>query len=694
MEEQVFKTEINGKKFSIRAGKIAKQASGSVIVQYEDTIVLVTVVSSKEPKENLSFLPLTVEYQEKIYAAGRIPGNYFRREIGRPSEKETLTCRLIDRSIRPIFEKGYSHEVQVIATVLSRDKENEPDILAIVGASAALEISDIPFAGPISGIRVGRIEGEFIANPTLEQMEKSDIDLIIAGSKTGVTMVEGGADVASEKEIIDAIFFGHKAMEPIIELQQELKKILGKQKKKFVPNKIDEELFNKIKELGKDKIYKVIQIKEKMERGKALANLKQELIDSLGEDFIQKEKEIISLFDDLVKKISREIVLKENKRIDGRDFDEIRNITCETKILPRPHGSALFTRGETQVLSILTLGSGPDKQRVETLSGNEERQFMLHYNFPPFSVGECRRLGGPSRRDIGHGALATRSLEKILPSNTDFEYTIRLVGEVMESNGSSSMATVCSSTLAMMDGGVPIKAPVSGIAMGLIQDKDNTVILSDIIGDEDHFGDMDFKVAGTREGITALQMDIKIKELNKDIMIKALEQAKKGRLHILDKMLETLDTPRMEMSPYAPKITSIKINPDKIRDIIGPGGKMIRAIQADTNTNIEVDDSGLIKIAAENQEDCNKAVIIVSDIGLDPEIGKIYKGKVVKTTDFGAFVRIKTGTDGLVHISELSSGRVKKVTDVVKEGDIIKVKVLEITRDGKIRLSLRAAKEQ
>lgn len=688
--EQIFKTQVNGKDFTITAGKIAKQASGSVIVQHGETIVLVTAVAAKSPRDSVSFLPLTVEYQEKIYAAGRIPGNYFRREIGRPSERETLTARLIDRPIRPLFEKGWAYETQVIATVISTDKKNEPDVLALVGASAALQMSDIPFAGPIAGVRVGRIDGEFVANPTIEQMENSDIELVVAGSKTGVVMVEGGADIVSEADMLDAIFFGHESMQPIIDLQEELKAALGKEKRSYTPPEVDQDLLNKVTELSEEKIHTAVQTQGKMERTKALDDVRTEMIESLGEEFSDRVGEVKSIFGDLIKKVSRKIVLTENKRIDGRAFDKVRDIACEVGTLPRPHGSALFTRGETQVLGILTLGSGPDEQRIETLNGNETRNFMLHYNFPPFSVGECRRAGGPSRRDIGHGNLAHRALQRVLPNPEDFEYTIRLVGEVMESNGSSSMGTVCSGTLALMDGGVPIKAPVSGIAMGLVSDEENTVVLTDILGDEDHFGDMDFKVAGTEEGITALQMDIKIRELSKDVLIKALNQAREGRLHILRRMLETLDNSRDNMSPYAPKIISVKINPDKIREIIGPGGKMIRSIQADTNTNIEVDDSGLVKIAAENQEDGEAAAKIVTDIGLDPEIGAIYEGEVVKITDFGAFVRIKTGTDGLVHISELANQRVKKVTDVVKEGEVIRVKVLEITRDGKIRLSLKA----
>ena len=688
--EKVVKTKINGKEFSISTGKVAKQAGGSVLVQYGETIVLVTAVSSKDPKAEISFLPLTVEYQERIYSAGRIPGNYFRREIGRPSEKETLTSRLIDRPIRPLFPEGYSYETQVIATVYSMDKVNEPDVLSLVGASAALQISDIPFEGPIAGIRVGRVDGEFVANPTLEQIEASDINLVVAGSKTGVIMVEGGAETVSEEDMISAIYFGHSAMQPIIEMQEELKKALGKEKREIAQPEIDQELFKRITELVNDKVHTAVQVKDKMERGKALGQVKEELLASISEEYPEREKEIKGLFKDLLHNVSRNIVLKEGKRIDGRAFDEVRNIDCEVGNLPRPHGSALFTRGETQVQGVLTLGSGLDEQRVETLAGQTTRQFLLHYNFPPFSVGECRRSGGPSRRDIGHGNLAHRALEKVIPDSEDFEYTIRLVGEVLESNGSSSMGTVCAGTLAMMDGGVPIKAPVSGIAMGLVKEGDNMVVLSDILGDEDHFGDMDFKVAGPKEGITALQMDIKIKELPREVMEKALHQAKAGRLHILDRMLDALDSTRADISPYAPKIVRVEVKKDKIREIIGPGGKMIREIQASTNTSVEINDDGIVKIAGENEEEVAAAVKLVTDIAVDPEPGEIYEGKVVKIADFGAFVNIKTGTDGLVHISELAHKRVNKVTDVLNEGDIVKVKVLAVSRDGKIKLSCKA----
>ncbi|MBU4317908.1 MAG: polyribonucleotide nucleotidyltransferase [Proteobacteria bacterium] len=691
--QTTFKAELGGRSLSIETGKMAKQASGAVVVQYGDTIVLVTVVASNETRET-DFLPLTVEYQEKIYAAGRIPGNYFRREIGRPSEKETLTARLIDRPIRPLFTKGFSNETQIIATVLSMDQKNDPDTLAMIGASAALEISDIPFAGPIAAVRVGRIDGEYVINPALEDWDKSDINIIVAGSKTGVVMVEGGGDIVSEAEMLGAIDFGHQAMQAVISIQENLKAACGVAKRAVAIPVKDEALVQLVQEKASSKISEAIIIPGKMDRHKALRNMKVLVMDELGPDYSERKSEVGEILEDLQKKISRDLILKQHRRMDGRKFDEIRPITCEVGLLPRPHGSALFTRGETQVLGVLTLGSGQDEQRVETLSGEELRQFMVHYNFPPYSVGEVKRMGGPSRRDIGHGGLSTRAIEKVIPSKEQFDYTIRLVSEVMESNGSSSMGTVCSGILALMDGGVPIKAPVAGIAMGLVKDESNVVVLSDILGDEDHTGDMDFKVAGTKDGITALQMDIKVRELSRDIMEKALEQARVGRLFILEKMLEALRESREEISPFAPKIVTIKINPDKIRDIIGPGGKMIRSIQSETNTKIEIDDSGTVKIAAISKEEADKALALINGITMEPEIGKVYEGTVVKIMDFGAFVQILPGTDGLVHISQLSDKRVTKVSDVVKEGDKIKVKVLEISKDGKIRLSHKAALEE
>ena len=684
--------QLGGKSLSIQTGKVAKQASGSVLVQYADTVVLVSAVSAKEPR-SADFLPLTVEYQEKIYAAGRIPGNYFRREIGRPSEKETLTARLIDRPIRPLFPKGYNFETQIIATVLSMDQENDPDTLAMIGASAALELSDIPFAGPIACVRVARINGELRINPTITELENSDINLIVAGSKTGVVMVEGGGNIVGESEMLEAIEFGHQQMQPIIELQEKLREAAGKPKREFQPPEKDQELVDKVTaELG-EAIRQAAVVPEKMARQDALRKVKIDYIENLGEDFSERQEEISAIFGDLKKQIIRQMILEEGRRIDGRSFDRVRPIACETSILPRPHGSALFTRGETQVLGVLTLGSGQDEQRVETLSGEEFRPFMLHYNFPPFSVGETKRFTGPSRRDIGHGGLSTRALEKVLPDKEDFDYTIRVVSEVLESNGSSSMGTVCAGTMAMMDGGVPIKSPVAGIAMGLVKEEDKVVILSDILGDEDHTGDMDFKVAGTKDGITALQMDIKILELSRDILEKALEQARVGRLHILGKMLETIDEARKEISPYAPKVITLKINPDKIREVIGPGGKTIRAIQSETNTRIEIEDSGLVKIAAYSKEEGEAAEKQVKEIAMEPEVGSIYEGKVVKITDFGAFVQLSPGTDGLVHISQLANHRVTRVSDIVKEGQMIRVKVLEINRDGKIRLSHKAVSD-
>ncbi|UCH22696.1 MAG: polyribonucleotide nucleotidyltransferase [Deltaproteobacteria bacterium] len=685
--------QIGGKPLSIQTGKVAKQASGAVVVQYGETIVLVTVVSTNEERP-ADFLPLTVEYQEKIYAAGRIPGNYFRREIGRPSEKETLTARLIDRPIRPLFPKNYRFETQVIATVLSMDQENDPDTLAMSGASAALTISDIPFKGPIACVRVGRIDGELVINPAISLWEKSDINLIVAGSKTGVVMVEAGADIVKEADILEAIYFGHRAMQPLIELQEKLREAVGVPKRPFMTPDKDPALVSKIETQAKLPMREALLIPEKLKRYAALEQIKADVVESFGEEYTDRKEEIYEILQDLQKVTCRNLVLEENRRIDNRKFDEIRPITCEPGMLPRPHGSALFTRGETQVLGVLTLGSGPDEQRVETLSGEEFRPFMLHYNFPPFSVGEVKRIGGPSRRDIGHGGLSTRALEKILPTKEKFDYTIRIVSEVLESNGSSSMGTVCAGTLALMDGGVPIKSPVAGIAMGLVSDGDRVVILSDILGDEDHTGDMDFKVAGTKDGITALQMDIKILELSRDIMQKALEQARVGRLFILEKMLETLKESRKEISPYAPKIITIKINPDKIREIIGPFGKIIRSIQNETNTRIEIEDSGIVKIAAFCKEDADAAQKLINDIAMEPEVGRVYEGTVQKVMDFGAFVQILPGTDGLVHISQLANRRITNVSDVVKEGDRIKVKVLEISRDGKIRLSHKAVLEE
>jgi len=684
-----FKTQIGEETLSLQSGKVARQASGSVLVQYGETIVLVTVVSTNEVRD-VDFLPLSVEYQEKIYAAGRIPGNYFRREIGRPSEKETLTARLTDRPIRPLFPEGYCYETQVIATVLSMDKVNDPDILALNGASAALEISDIPFEGPIAAVRVGRIEGELIVNPSIEQRKVSDINIIVAGSRTGVIMVEGGGEMVSESEMVEAIYFAHEKLQPIIELQEKLKEAVGVEKRECTLSGHDPELVEKVHAAAESRMAEALTIPEKLKRQRALSTLKAEVFEGLGEAYAERQKEVSSILKELEHDICRKMILSQDRRIDNRAFDEVRSIACEAGMLPRVHGSGLFTRGETQVLAAMTLGSGQDEQRVETLSGEETQPFMLHYNFPPYCVGEVRRPGGPSRRDIGHGSLAKRAIETVLPDRENFEYTIRIVSEVLESNGSSSMGTVCASSMALMDGGVPIKAPVSGIAMGLVTDGEKVAVLSDILGDEDHTGDMDFKVAGTEQGITAVQMDIKIKELSRDILEKALEQARDGRLHILERMKETIQAPRKELSPYAPVVYTVQISPERIGDIIGPGGKMIRSIQADTNTQIEINDSGIVKVSSVKKADGEKAVEIIKGIGLEPEVGEVYEGSVVKITDFGAFVQIKPKTEGLVHISEIAPYRIKKVTDEIQQGDIINVKVIDITPDGKIKLSRKA----
>ena len=691
--EVSFKAKVGDYTLSIEAGKMALQANGAVMVRYGETMILVTVVSTDEIREGIDFVPLTVEYQEKGYAAGRIPGNYFRREIGRPSEKETLTARIIDRPIRPLFPKDYRYETQVIATVLSVDKENDPDILAVTGASAALEVSDIPFAGPIACVRVGRINGLFRVNPTREELENSDINLIVAGSKDAVVMVEGGGLFVKEEDMLEAIFFGHRALQPIIELQVKLKEAVGVPKRPAPVSETDEALVKEVEALAAERIKAAILIPEKLKRRDTLKGVRADLVAAVGDRYADCEQKVNGVFHALERHIMRNLAVTEGSRIDGREFDEVRPITCEVGLLPRTHGSALFRRGETQALAVVTLGSTGDEQRVETLDGNVFMPFMLHYNFLPFSVGEARRFGSPGRREIGHGGLSTRAVEKVLPDRDNFDYTIRVVSEILESNGSSSMATVCATSLALMDAGVPTSAPVAGIAMGLVKEGDDVLILSDILGDEDHMGDMDFKVAGTREGITSLQMDIKIKGLSKPIMQKALDQARKGRLFILDKMEETIKEPRQEISPYAPKILSIQINPDKIRDVIGPGGKVIRAIQLETDTRIDIDDSGLVKILGVNEESGEKALKMIREIVREAEVGAIYEGTVRKLMDFGAFVEIFPGTDGLVHISQLDSRRVNKVSDILREGDKVMVKVLEVDRDGKIRLSRKAAME-
>ncbi len=677
---------IGGKTISIETGKLAKQASGSVVVKCDETVVLVTAVSAKEVKADLDFLPLTIEYQEKLASVGRIPGNYFRREIGRPSDHEVLTCRIIDRPLRPLFADGYRSETQVIATVLSADLKNNPDVLALTGASCALGLSDIPFAGPVAGARVGYVDGDYILNPTTEELKQSSLELVVACTRKAVVMVEGRADALSEDEILSAIFFAFEQVQPLIDLQDDLRLSHGKEKRVVEPPKVDEDLQKRVREIAAAGMTKVVSTADKLERGNLSDELKQAVVDEIDPEGTRKN-EIAGLLSAYKKEFMRSKIVDDEVRIDGRKFDQVRPISCEAGYLPRAHGSALFTRGETQALVTATLGSERDQQRVETLLGEEHNRFMLHYNFPPFCVGEARPLRGPSRRDVGHGNLAMRGLVGILPSEEEFPYSIRVVSEVLESNGSSSMATVCGGSMALMDAGVPVKKPVSGIAMGLIKEGDKVVILSDILGDEDHLGDMDFKVVGTEDGITSLQMDIKIDGVDREIMGRALAQAQAGRLHILGEMSKGIAEAREEVAEYAPKYFVHKINPDKIRDIIGPGGKIIKELSAEYDAKIEVDDSGLVKMFTTNGLLAEALINRVKEITAEVEIGQIYKGVVKTIKDFGAFVEILPGTDGLVHISELDVKRVAKVTDVVKEGDEIEVKVLDVDNRGRIRLS-------
>jgi len=682
--------EIGGRTLSIESGKMARQANGSVLVTYDETVVLVTATAAKEQKPNMGFLPLTIEYQERFYSVGRIPGSFFRREIGRPTEKETLTCRITDRPLRPLFAEGWMTETQVIATVLSADQQNDPDVLAMTGASAALTISDIPFHGPISGVRVGYIDGQYVINPTNDQLQVSGMEIVVAGTRDAVVMVEGGADSLSEDVVMEGIFYGHQQLQILLDLQEELRAALGKTKRQVEKPEIDEALARKVKEVAAAGMTEVITTVDKMERGRVYDELKARVVAELENEKEDCAGEVKDLLGDLKKKMMRDKIVVEKSRIDGRAFNEVRPITCEVGCLPRTHGSALFTRGETQAIVTATLGSEGDEQRVETLEGMSFKQFMLHYNFPPFCVGEVRFMRGPSRRDIGHGSLAERGITAVLPPAEKFPYTMRVVSDVLESNGSSSMATVCGASLALMDGGVPIKKPVSGIAMGLIQEGSEVVILSDILGDEDHLGDMDFKVVGTSEGITSLQMDIKISGVTRDIMSKALEQAKEGRLHILDKMQEAISEPRADIAPHAPKFFTVKINPDKIRDIIGPGGKIIKGLSTEFDAKIEVDDDGNVKVFTPSGDTAAKLLVRIEEITQEAQVGRIYKGIVKTIKDFGAFVEILPGTDGLVHISELDEKRVNKVTDILKEGDEVTVKVLEIDSRGKIRLSRKA----
>jgi len=685
--------KFGGRTLVLETGRIAKQAGGSIVVRYGDSVVLVTAQAKQEAVEGRDFTPLTVDYVEKTFAAGKIPGGFFKRE-GRPTTRETLVSRLVDRPIRPLFPKGYANETQVIATVLSADLDHDPDILGVIGASAALTISPYPFKGPIACVRVGRVNGKFCCNPADADREISDLDLIVAGSRDAIVMVEGGAKMVSEEELIEALMYAHEQMQPVIEAQLELQKLAGKQKWKEVTPPDTSEISAKVRDALGNKLAAAVTIPTKMERYAALDVLKSELLEKLvpEDDETNLAGQVKEAFSEIKKEFVRKMILDKGKRIDGRGLTEVRPITCEVSLLPRAHGSALFTRGETQALATVTLGTKEDQQLIENITAEYYEKFMLHYNFPPFSVGEVKFLRGPSRRDIGHGALAERAVRRVLPSEEEFPYTVRVVSEILESNGSSSMATVCGSTLALMDAGVPIKAPVAGVAMGLIKEDSQTAVLTDILGDEDHLGDMDFKVCGTREGVTALQMDIKISGITREILGKALRQARDARISILDHMDATIAKPRKELSPYAPKLTVIKIPVDRIGDLIGPGGKNVRKIIEETGASIDINDDGTVVIGAVDQASGDKAIKLVKRCTATPDVGKYYKGKVVRIADFGAFVEIFPKVDGLLHISQIEEHRIKQVSDVLKMGDEVVVKVLEIDPEsGKIRLSRKDA---
>jgi polyribonucleotide nucleotidyltransferase len=624
------------------------------------------------------------------YADGRIPGGFFKRE-GRPTDRETLISRFIDRPLRPLFPKGFQNEVQIIATVLSADSDNDPSILGMIGASSALSLSDIPFAGPIAGAKVGRIDGEFILNPTHEELEMSDIDLFVAGSEDAIIMVEGSAKEVKEKEILEAILFGHRSVQPVIDLQKKLKSLAGVSLRSFDLQPREETIYERVKGIAQEPLKEAFHIGEKTRRRERLEEILQMTFQQVGAEDEASQRMVKAALEEINRKIVRRVILDEKRRIDGRGLAEIRPISCEVGILPRTHGSALFTRGETQVLAVVTFGTSEDEQKINSLLGESYKSFMLHYNFPPFSTGEVSPLRSPSRREIGHGALAERAILPVLPSNDKFPYTIRIVSEVLESNGSSSMATVCGSTLSLMDAGVPIKAPVAGIAMGLIHENGEAAILSDILGDEDHFGDMDFKVAGTAEGVTAIQMDVKIRGIPKEIMERVLEQAREGRCFILGKMSETISEPRKDLSRHAPRIITLQIKPEKIREIIGPGGKTIRSIVDQTGVKVDVEDSGLVKLASPNYEAIEKAIAMVKRLTQEVEVGGFYMGKVLRILNFGAIVELFPGTDGLIHISQLAEGRVREVSDILKEGDEVMVKVIDIDPQGRVRLSRKAA---
>jgi len=690
----VVEKNFHGRNFSFETGRIAKQAGGSVLMKSGETVILVTACQGE--KKDVDFLPLTIDYVEKTYAAGKIPGGFFKRE-GKLSERETLISRLIDRPCRPLFPEGYTQETQVIATVMSADPEADTDVLAVCGASAALMLTGCPFEGPVAAVRVARIGGKLVINPSRADAHKADLNFVVAGSKDAIVMVEGGAKEVPEAEVLDALFFAHKELQELIEMQNELVKKAGTKKAEFVPAEKNEALIKKINAFLTPKFATAIKVADKLERRDKMGEIKE----ALKAEFIKEgdpeapniAKVVGKAFEDLLYTMVRDMAFKEKRRIDGRNFTTVRPIAIELGLLPRAHGSSLFTRGETQGIVVATLGTDQEAQRIDDLIGENSKRFMLHYNFPPFSVGETKPMRGPGRREVGHGALAERAVSAVLPDAKDFPYVIRIVSEITESNGSSSMATVCGSSLALMDAGVPIKAPVAGVAMGLMKEGSDCVILTDILGDEDHLGDMDFKVCGTGKGVTALQMDIKIKGLDRSIMGKALDQAMEARLHILGEMGKVITTARSNMSKHAPRIVTIKINQDKIRDIIGPGGKTIRSITESTGVKMEVSDDGTVSIASSDEVKLKAAIEIVHSLTREAEVGRTYKGVVKRIADFGAFVEILPGTDGLVHISQLSDQRVNRVTDVLSEGDEVLVKVLEVDRQGKIRLSMKEAEQ-
>jgi len=683
--------EVRGKQITLETGKIAKQADGAIVAQCGDTVILATVVAERvERRKGLDFSPLTIDYQEKAYAAGRIPGGFFKRE-GRSTEREILTSRLIDRPVRPLLPKGFACETQGIVSVLSYGDENVADILGIIGMSAAFATSDIPFDGPVGAVRIGRIGESFVINPETREMEECDLDLVVAGTEEAILMVEGEAREISEAELLEALEIAHQDIKRICAIQKELQTMVGREKRPVAPLVIEDQLKNTVEEAALEQIKTAITIPDKLRRQKALDDILKEIIENLNTPEKDISAEIASIFNDLEKNLVRGMILDNNIRADGRRPEEIRPISCEAGVLPRTHGSALFVRGETQCLAVVTLGTTDDEQRIESLEGDTFKTFMLHYNFPPFSVGEVKPIRSPGRREIGHGMLAERALKAVIPPRSEFPYTIRIVSDILESNGSSSMATVCGGTLALMDAGVLIRAPVAGIAMGLIKEGERTVILTDILGLEDHLGDMDFKVTGTEKGITAFQLDTKIGGIPREVMERGLEQARQGRLFILDKMNEAISSPREDLSPYAPRIYTMQIKQEKVREVIGTGGKVIRGIVEQTGAKIDIDDSGLINIASPDGESARKAIEIIHSIVAEAELGKIYLGKVKRILDFGAFVEILPGTEGLLHISQISERRIAKVTDELKEGDEVLVKVIEIDKSGRIRLSRKEA---